>query len=51
VQLFADGIAGARGQIFANSSHVPLVEESDAYDEAVTTFLNEIDASSRPLCG
>lgn len=44
VQPFADGIAGARWTIFENSSHMPHVEETEAWLREVGGFLAAHDA-------
>jgi L-proline amide hydrolase len=43
VQPYADGIADVRWQIFPDSSHMPHVEERDAYLAAVAAFLDRHD--------
>jgi L-proline amide hydrolase len=43
VQPFADRIPGARWEIFPNSSHMPHVEEEDAYLSLVGAFLDVHD--------
>jgi pimeloyl-ACP methyl ester carboxylesterase len=37
----ADRIAGSRLQTFAESSHCPFWEESDAFNDAIATFAAE----------
>ncbi|MBU6496015.1 MAG: proline iminopeptidase-family hydrolase [Acidobacteria bacterium] len=39
VQPFADAIPDVRWHIFENSSHMPFVEEPEAFDEVVLNFL------------
>jgi L-proline amide hydrolase len=41
VQPYVDGIRGARQHVFPASSHLPMVEETDAYLRVVTGFLAE----------
>jgi len=43
VQPYADRIPNARWQIFENSSHMPHVEEEEAYLSLVGAFLDEHD--------
>jgi L-proline amide hydrolase len=43
VQPFADNIPGARWEILGNSSHMPFVEEPEAYLTLVEGFLAEHD--------
>jgi L-proline amide hydrolase len=43
VRPFAEGIANVRWEIFANSSHMPHVEEEEAYLRLVGGFLNDND--------
>ena len=43
VQPFADGIPDVRWEIFANSSHMPHVEEEAAFLRLVGAFLDEND--------
>jgi L-proline amide hydrolase len=43
VQPFADGIPDVRWTIMANSSHMPFVEEPEAYLALVSSFLAEHD--------
>lgn len=42
-QPYVDNIAGARTHVFANSSHMPHVEELDAFLDVVGAFLHETD--------
>ncbi|MEP6766978.1 MAG: hypothetical protein ABJB66_21855, partial [Gemmatimonadaceae bacterium] len=41
IQPFADNIPNVEWHIFDNSSHVPHIEERDAYMELVNRFLNQ----------
>jgi L-proline amide hydrolase len=43
VQPYADGIPDVRWEIFENSSHMPHVEEEEAYLRLVGAFLDEND--------
>ena len=43
VQPFADRIAGARWEVFEESSHMPFVEEAERYLRVVGDFLAEHD--------
>jgi L-proline amide hydrolase len=43
VRPYADGIADVRWQIFEESSHMPHVEEKDAFLKAVAAFLDQHD--------
>ncbi len=43
VQPFFDGIADVRWEVLPESSHMPFVEEPDAYDAVVTAFLGAHD--------
>ncbi len=43
VQPFADGIPDVRWEIFAESSHMPFVEEPERYRSVVSAFLEEHD--------
>ena len=43
VQPFADSIPDVTWQVFEHSSHMPFVEEPEAYLSAVTTFLDAHD--------
>jgi L-proline amide hydrolase len=43
IQPFADAIPNVRWKIFAESSHVPHIEERQAYMELVESFLEEHD--------
>jgi L-proline amide hydrolase len=43
VRPYADGIADVRWQVFENSSHMPHVEEKDAFLAAVAAFLDQHD--------
>ena len=43
VQPFADRIAGARWEVFEESSHMPFVEETERYLQVVGDFLAEHD--------
>jgi L-proline amide hydrolase len=43
VQPFADGIAGSRWVVFEQSSHLPHVEEPDAYRALVADFIASHD--------
>jgi L-proline amide hydrolase len=47
VQPFADGIKGARWEIFENSSHLPHVEETERCMQVIGDFLAEHDKSPR----
>lgn len=42
-QPFLDGIDGARSHVFAESSHMPHVEEPEAFLDVVGAFLHETD--------
>ncbi|MGH3358921.1 MAG: proline iminopeptidase-family hydrolase [Nocardioidaceae bacterium] len=42
-QPFVEGIAGARSHVFADSSHMPHVEEPEAFLDVVDRFLDEAD--------
>jgi L-proline amide hydrolase len=44
VQPFFDNIPNVRWEIFENSSHMPFVEEPDAYRETVEDFLDGLDS-------
>jgi L-proline amide hydrolase len=43
VRPFAEGIPGARWEIFEDSSHMPFVEEPERYRSVVSAFLAEHD--------
>ena len=43
VQPYADGIADVRWHLFADSSHMPFVEEPEAYRQVVAEFLAAYD--------
>lgn len=43
IQPYADGLANVRWEIFENSSHMPHVEEEDAYLRVVGAFLDKND--------
>jgi len=43
VQPFADGIKGARWEIFEESSHVPHIEEQERCLQVIGDFLAEHD--------
>jgi L-proline amide hydrolase len=43
MQPFADRIRDVRRHVFANSSHLPHLEETEAYLEVVRAFLDEHD--------
>jgi L-proline amide hydrolase len=43
VQPFADGIKGARWEIFENSAHMPHVEETERCMQVIGDFLAEHD--------
>jgi L-proline amide hydrolase len=47
VAPFVDGIPGARWEIFADSSHMPHVEEEERYLQVVGDFLDAHDTSDR----
>ena len=47
VQPFADGIKGARWEIFENSSHLPHVEEQERCLQVIGGFLVEHDKPAR----
>jgi L-proline amide hydrolase len=42
-QPFVDGIPGARCHVFAESSHMPHLEENDAFTAVVGAFLRDHD--------
>jgi L-proline amide hydrolase len=46
VAPFVEGIPGARWEVFADSSHMPHVEEEDRYLQVVGAFLDEHDTTS-----
>ena len=46
VQPFLDGIPDVRSHVFADSSHMPHVEEEDAYLHVVGAFLDQHDPVS-----
>lgn len=41
-EYIASQIAGARFQVFEHSSHVPFIEEADAFNEALKAFVNSV---------
>jgi L-proline amide hydrolase len=43
VQPFFDNIGDARWEIFEDSSHMPFIEETDAYMDVVDSFLASVD--------
>lgn len=43
-QRLHDGISGSRWVIFEHSAHFSFIEEPDLYREAVTSFLDDVDA-------
>jgi L-proline amide hydrolase len=43
IQPFFDNIADVRWEIFEDSSHMPFVEETDAFVEVVDSFLVAVD--------
>jgi L-proline amide hydrolase len=45
IQPFFDNIGDVRWEIFEDSSHMPFVEETDAYVEVVDSFLTSVDVS------
>jgi L-proline amide hydrolase len=45
VQPFHDGIPDVRWEVFAESSHMPHVEEPERFDAVVTEFLAALDAA------
>jgi L-proline amide hydrolase len=45
VQPFFDNIADVRWEIFEESSHMPFVEETEAYMDVVDAFLTSVDVS------
>ena len=47
VQPFFDGIAGARWEIFEESSHMPHVEEQERCLQIIGNFLAEHDRPAR----
>jgi len=47
VQPFADGIKGARWEIFENSAHLPHVEETERCIQVIGDFLAEHDKGAR----
>jgi L-proline amide hydrolase len=46
VQPFVDGIPDVRWEVFADSSHMPHVEEEERYLQVVGDFLDEHDATT-----
>jgi L-proline amide hydrolase len=44
VQPFVDDIPKARQRVFPESSHMPHIEERDAFIRVVSGFLSEVDA-------
>ena len=44
---FAENIPDVRWTVFPESSHMPFVEEPEAYDAAVLRFLDEVDHAVR----
>jgi proline-specific peptidase len=46
-RTLVDGIPNAREAVFAESSHTPVLEETDRYLEVVGGFLREVEATSR----
>ena len=38
-----NGIAGARGVVLENSSHTPVLEETDRYLEVISSFMSEAE--------
>jgi pimeloyl-ACP methyl ester carboxylesterase len=38
-----NGIAGAREVVLENSSHTPVLEETDKYLEAISEFMREAE--------
>jgi len=44
---FAENIPDVRWTVFPESSHMPFVEEPEAYDAAVLRFLDEVDHAAR----
>ena len=44
---FAENIPDVRWTVFPESSHMPFVEEPEAYDAAVLEFLDEVDHAVR----
>lgn len=47
VQPFADGIKGARWEIFEESAHVPHIEETERCMQVISGFLAEHDKGAR----
>jgi proline-specific peptidase len=47
-QTLVRGIAGAREVVFENSSHTPVLEESERYVEVVGEFLREVEGQREP---
>jgi L-proline amide hydrolase len=47
VQPFADGIKGARWEVFENSAHVPHIEETERCMQVIGDFLAEHDKAPR----
>lgn len=41
-EYIASHIAGAKFQVFEHSSHVPFIEEADAFNEAVKAFVDSV---------
>jgi L-proline amide hydrolase len=48
VQPFVDGIPDVRWEVFADSSHMPHVEEEERYLDVVGTFLDAQDLEQTP---
>jgi proline iminopeptidase len=42
---FQSLVPGSEIQIFENSAHMTMLDEPDAYAEAVRSFLNRVDSS------
>ena len=45
LDFWADNIDDVRWEVFEDSSHMPFVEETDAYIEVVDSFLASVDVS------
>jgi L-proline amide hydrolase len=46
VKPFLDGIPDVRWEVFADSSHMPHVEEEERYLQVVGAFLDEHDVTT-----
>ena len=45
VKHFHSLVPGAEMRIFENSAHITMLDEPDAYAEAIRSFLNKVDES------